>query len=411
MEGSLIVAGLIHMVVGMSGMMGCLLRFIGPITVLTTILLSGLAIYHVVNSSIILSLYLGKRNMPVPVWTREKGFRIIRYPLHQVFAMLISMGIGWSLSGILTATNILSSDPNSKEFYARSDTKLSVVSTTPVFLFPYPGQYGTSKFSVAIFVSFMSATIVSIIDSVGDYYACARMSRVPAPPIHAVNRGLFIEGFSSALAGVFGCGHATTTYGSNIGVIGITKVASRRVFQAFGLILIIFSILGKFGAVFITLPDAVLGGTTLVSVGIFIGLVLSNMQYIDMASTRNLAIIGISILVGLMIPFWTKNNSDFIDTGIIQVDNLVKVLMTAPNIAGGILACTLDNTVPGTLEERGLIHWGSAEESTDDLTYDFEETAHVYEIARVSRWFEKFECLKYIPIFPQYNPSGSCIKT
>lgn len=93
------------------------------------------------------------------------------------------------------------------------------------------------------------------------------------------------------------------------------QVASRRVFQVFGLIFILCSILGKFGACFITLPDAVLGGTTLVGIGIFIGLVLSNMQYIDMGSTRNLAIIGISILVGLMIPYWTKNNSDFIDTG------------------------------------------------------------------------------------------------
>lgn len=50
------------------------------------------------------------------------------------------MGIGWGLSAILTATNSLSSDPNSKEFYARTDSRLSVVSNTPVFLFPYPGE-------------------------------------------------------------------------------------------------------------------------------------------------------------------------------------------------------------------------------------------------------------------------------
>ena len=35
----------------------------------------------------ILSLYLGNHNMPVPVWTPKMGFRIIRYPLHQVFAV------------------------------------------------------------------------------------------------------------------------------------------------------------------------------------------------------------------------------------------------------------------------------------------------------------------------------------
>lgn len=65
----------------------------------------------------------------------------------------------------------------------------------------------------------------------------------------------------------------------------------------------------------------------------------------------------------------------------------------------------------GTREERGLENWGKAEESEDDLAFDLEETAHVYEIARVSRWLKKFECLRFIPIFPQYNPSELSLNT
>jgi hypothetical protein len=40
-----------------------------------------------------------------------------------------------------------------------------------------------------------------------------------------------------------------------------------------------------------------------------------NLQYIDMQSTRNLAVIGISIMVGLMIPFWAMNNPKALQTG------------------------------------------------------------------------------------------------
>ena len=34
-----------------------------------------------------------------------------------------------------------------------------------------------------------------------------------------------MEGFCSTIAGLLGCGHATTTYGGNIGAIGVTRVS------------------------------------------------------------------------------------------------------------------------------------------------------------------------------------------
>ena len=36
---------------------------------------------------VILSLYLGHKPMPIPAYTRKKGFHLIRYPVHQVFAV------------------------------------------------------------------------------------------------------------------------------------------------------------------------------------------------------------------------------------------------------------------------------------------------------------------------------------
>lgn len=95
----------------------------------------------------------------------------------------------------------------------------------------------------------------------------------------------------------------------------VLQVASRRVFQGVGIMYVFFSIFNKFGAVFVTIPYSVLGGCQIVTIGLFIGIVLSNLQYIDLRSTRNVAIIGISLLVGLMIPHWMEKTPNGIRTG------------------------------------------------------------------------------------------------
>lgn len=47
----------------------------------------------------------------------------------------------------------------------------------------------------------LSAVVASIIESIGDYYACARLSCAPPPPIHAINRFVQTRNTSS----VSGC--------------------------------------------------------------------------------------------------------------------------------------------------------------------------------------------------------------
>lgn len=86
------------------------------------------------------------------------------------------------------------------------------------------GQWGLPTLSVASYMAMMAATFTSIIESVGDYYACARISGAPPPPAHAINRGIAMEGFGSILSGAVGSGGATTSYSQNVGAIGFTKV-------------------------------------------------------------------------------------------------------------------------------------------------------------------------------------------
>ena len=61
-------------------------------------------------------------------------------------------------------------------------------------------------FSAAGYMGMLAATLSSIFESVGDYFAAARFSEAPNPPAHAINRGIAIEGVCSIISGVMGAG-------------------------------------------------------------------------------------------------------------------------------------------------------------------------------------------------------------
>ena len=50
-------------------------------------------------------------------------------------------------------------------------------------------QWGKPTFSAGAVLGMLAGVLAGMIESVGDYYACARLAGAPTPPIHAVNRG------------------------------------------------------------------------------------------------------------------------------------------------------------------------------------------------------------------------------
>ncbi|KAK3096211.1 hypothetical protein FSP39_024507, partial [Pinctada imbricata] len=414
-EGCLIAAGLCHFLVGLTGLVGVILRFVGPITILPTIFLAityvtratakfamvywGVSL-SVAAIAIILSVYLANFKCSIPVWTKKRGFHFSHYPIHQVFSLLIAIIIGWILCAILTTAGVFSDDKSHREYLARTDAKTEFIGKSPWFNIPYPGQFGSSKFNISVFVGFLIGTITSILDSIGDYHACAKMCDVPPPPPHAVNRGIAIEGLMSTISGFVGCGHATSTYGGNIGAIGITRVASRDVFLATGIIYVMFGIIGKVSAVFLTIPYPVLGGALIVMYGMFAGVVLSNLELISLSSSRNLAIIGISILFGLMMPYWVEKFPDQISVGSAIGDGVVKMLLANPSLIGGMLACILDNTVSGSDDERGISAWKTQIDDTRDNKREYSVGYEVYQ-PLLYDWIIKIPLINKLPIIPK----------
>ena len=117
----------------------------------------------------------------------------------------------------------------------------------------------------------------------------------------------------SIIAGIWGTGNGTTSYSENIGAIGVTKVGSRRVIQVGGLIMILFGLFSKFGALFVTIPEPIIGGIFCIMFGMVSSVGLSNLQFINLNSTRNLFILGFSIFFGLALSKWVSANGSSFD--------------------------------------------------------------------------------------------------
>ena len=79
-------------------------------------------------------------------------------------------------------------------------------------------------------------------------------------------------------------------------------------------------ILGKFGALFTTIPDPIVGGVFMVMFGMITAVGISNLQFVDLNSSRNLFILGFSLVFGMALPYWLsqEQNKNVVQTGLLQ---------------------------------------------------------------------------------------------
>uniref|UniRef100_A0A8D0ISN3 Solute carrier family 23 member 2 n=1 Tax=Sus scrofa TaxID=9823 RepID=A0A8D0ISN3_PIG len=388
-----------------------LLKYIGPLTITPTVALIGLSGFQAAGERagkhwgiamltiflvLLFSQYARNVKFPLPIYKSKKGWTAYKLQLFKMFPIILAILVSWLLCFIFTVTDVFPPDSTKYGFYARTDARQGVLLVAPWFKVPYPFQWGLPTVSAAGVIGMLSAVVASIIESIGDYYACARLSCAPPPPIHAINRGIFVEGLSCVLDGIFGTGNGSTSSSPNIGVLGITKVGSRRVIQYGAALMLALGMIGKFSALFASLPDPVLGALFCTLFGMITAVGLSNLQFIDLNSSRNLFVLGFSIFFGLVLPSYLRQNP--LVTGITGVDQVLNVLLTTAMFVGGCVAFILDNTIPGTPEERGIRKWkkgvGKGSKSLDGMeSYDLPFGMNV---------IKKYKCFSYLPISPTF---------
>uniref|UniRef100_A0A673K5U1 Solute carrier family 23 member 2-like n=1 Tax=Sinocyclocheilus rhinocerous TaxID=307959 RepID=A0A673K5U1_9TELE len=362
-QGAIIVSSLIEVIIGALGLPGILLKYIGPLTITPTVTLIGLSGFQAAGERagkhwgiamltiflvLLFSQYARNIQLPLPIYKSKKGWTSYRLQLFKMFPIIMAILVSWFLCFIFTVTDVFPPEKDKYGFYARTDARQGILAAAPWFKIPYPFQWGLPTVTAAGVIGMMSAVVASIIESIGDYYACARLSCAPPPPVHAINRGIFMEGLSCVLDGIFGTGNGSTSSSPNIGVLGITKVGSRRVIQYGAALMLLLGMVGKFSALFASLPDPVLGALFCTLFGMITAVGLSNLQFVDLNSSRNLFVLGFSIFFGLVLPSYLKGNP--LVTGIVQIDQVLNVLLTTAMFVGGSVAFVLDNTIPGRLK-------------------------------------------------------------
>nr|XP_006625701.2 PREDICTED: solute carrier family 23 member 2 isoform X4 [Lepisosteus oculatus] len=416
-QGAIIVSSLVEVCIGLLGLPGVLLQFIGPLTITPTVALIGLSGFQAAGERagkhwgiamltiflvLLFSQYARNVQLPFPVYKSKKGWTAYRLQLFKMFPIIMAILVSWLLCFIFTVTDVFPPEKDQYGFYARTDARQGILSVAPWFKIPYPFQWGYPTVSAAGVIGMFSAVVASIIESIGDYYACARLSCAPPPPIHAINRGIFIEGVSCVLDGLFGTGNGSTSSSPNIGVLGITKVGSRRVIQYGAALMLLLGLVGKFSALFASLPDPVLGALFCTLFGMITAVGLSNLQFIDLNSSRNLFVLGFSIFFGLVLPSYLKQNP--LVTGIVEIDQVLNVLLTTAMFVGGSVAFILDNTIPGSPEERGIRRLKrGAGKSTAEL-----EGMRSYDLPFGMDFLRRHRFFQYLPISPTFAGDINC---
>lgn len=412
MQGSFCLASLAQVLLGFTGLVGLLLRFIRPITITTTLLLISIEILPWASDScgthwgisslciffvILFSQFLDKYDIPLP-----RGDKLAVFTF---FPILLSVAITWILCLILTAAGAFPDDPAEYGYKARTDVYSDVLRESAWFRFPYPGQFGVPKVNIAGFVGILGGVMASIVESLGDYHACAFICNTPPPPVHAINRGVAMEGLGCIAAGLWGASSGFTSYSNNISIISLTKVASRVTVYCAAGIFVISGMIFKFNAFCTGMPEPIIGGIMATTFGMVASIGFANLAFVKVDTSRNLFILGIALFLGIGIPNFLRKNPGAINTGSAVVDQVLNVVFGSGMFVGGVGACILDNIIRGTTEEKGL-NWreemaGLVDDDVDDKKEE-DKKLRCYDLPFGMNWIRRTHWMKYFPLSPTF---------
>ncbi|KAH6936629.1 hypothetical protein HPB50_020353 [Hyalomma asiaticum] len=92
------------------------------------------------------------------------------------------------------------------------------------------------------------------------------------------------------------------------------QCASLRVVQIAAVIMIVFGLITKESMFVLSIPTPIVGGLLLVLLSILAGVGLAHLRYVDLTSSRNVFIVGVSLASGIVIPMHVGPANDFVMT-------------------------------------------------------------------------------------------------
>lgn len=166
----------------------------------------------------------------------------------------------------------------------------------PNFVIPF--IHYTPNFSAVLTIA--PIALVTMAEHIGDHTALGSIINRDLLKEPGLDRTLLGDGIATFFAGLIG-GPANTTYGENTSVVGMTKVASVWVIGLAAIIAIVLGFFSKFTALVSTIPNAVLGGVSLLLYGFIAvnGLKVLVQNKVDFNNTKNVIVASAMLVLGL----------------------------------------------------------------------------------------------------------------
>ena len=164
------------------------------------------------------------------------------------------------------------------------------------FAFPHFLMF-TPRFQVGPVLSVCVIFLVSAAETIGDTSALVSGGLGRDITNEEISGSIAVDGFASAVSSLFGC-PPVTSFSQNVGLIAMTKVVNRFTIATGAAAMILAGLIPPIGRFFSSIPDAVLGGCTIMMFG---QILLSGMQMIAHCgfTQRNITIASLSLATSL----------------------------------------------------------------------------------------------------------------
>ncbi|KAL4853742.1 Nucleobase-ascorbate transporter 1 [Chlorella vulgaris] len=375
-QGGVIGSALIALGLALFGIFLWMLKHLSAVTISCNIAILGLSLYAAGWPAMGACIQLGLPVMCLIIIFafHMKRVKIFGLAVFALFPVILGLGLTWLYAYIATVAGAYdnSSEATQNSCTTHQSNFGNILSIAPWFRVPYPCQWGAPIFSATGVLTLIAAVIPAALESIGDYFAAARLSGAPRPPSDVISRALAVESLACVVAGLFGTTAGSTAYAENVGAIAITRVASRRVTQTGALIMILLGTIGKFGALFASIPQAMVAGM--------------------FTNERNFFILGFGLYSGLSIPdYFTQYTADTghgpVDTGSETVDNILNALFSTPAAVSLVACLLLDLTIPRANGKRPQEGWQQQLESSGKWWEDEEmERAYGWPFHLTPKW-------------------------
>lgn len=204
-----------------------------------------------------------------------------------------------------------------------------------------PFSFGFPTFDIMSIFSMIIVMFVVMVETTGDSIA---IGEIVGRPIGRKNlaKCLRADGLSTFIGGILNS-FPYTAFAQNVGLVAVTRVKSRFVVAASGIILVVLGLVPKMAAIVASIPNSVLGGAGLAMFGMIIASGIRALSKVNFDGTYNLMLVAISVgisMITLTVPNFYHNFPDW-----------SKIILHSGITLGSLTAVILNLILNGAEEE------------------------------------------------------------